>query len=703
MSSHHRHLSPNRGRHHTIDPMRASTGTVQLGSSYDHHDPPSYHDSSRRYEYDDYISDTGYASAYGYGSARPPILEAHPVSSHRVHDPTSSAKKRTEYTVKPRHRSNTASAADFYSTPVRLEVPSKSRHHLAPVKHTTHRPAPGSFPSESAPHVVEAAPRYRSHHRLPNTDYASDVGYRDSRDDMRHRASPSSPRTYPPSQPRRHPAYDGLRKGDDIDDFDAYSYTTPREQFDRDYPVKPRTRGSRYADNRPLSISGIDSSQWAGRKERHHGPPPTSWGLDKMARERPRGSSRSRDDHHDVRRSKEGVHDQALVAVPHDSDDEDYRHGRTHRRHHRRHEDDRDRHYGGDYHPKSHDSGSLPVVGLGTAALGGRYSDVSDYEQPRSPKGAHRRTHDEHDKRGHDAAPASSRELAIADAIERNRPGYLAPEDAHRHGRRRHSRRRRHSDEAGVSEDDLERYRQEPSAPDSGRRRHSSTDTSESDRDRSRERSRHRRHRDHSRGHRSSRSRHRMLEDGNASEPRRSPPDMTKDDSKKLVAVEPPIAPKEPGGAPQGNSQGSPSGFPGRAQPRARWTKIDRRLVNPEALEAGNERFEERSDYVIVLRVLTKEEIQLYAVKTQEIRDTRHKEQVRERRKSRDETQRHGRRGEGSSSDDEYEGEDKPRKQLEAPPTSEEWRPSLPARPRASTNSMQEAERPRMGPSATPA
>lgn len=57
--------------------------------------------------------------------------------------------------------------------------------------------------------------------------------------------------------------------------------------------------------------------------------------------------------------------------------------------------------------------------------------------------------------------------------------------------------------------------------------------------------------------------------------------------------------------------------------PNARWTKIDRRLVNPEALEVGNERFEERPDYVIVLRVLTKEEIEAYALKTQEIRAKR--------------------------------------------------------------------------------
>lgn len=57
--------------------------------------------------------------------------------------------------------------------------------------------------------------------------------------------------------------------------------------------------------------------------------------------------------------------------------------------------------------------------------------------------------------------------------------------------------------------------------------------------------------------------------------------------------------------------------------PNARWTKIDRKLVNPEALDMGNERYEERTDYVIVLRVLTKEEIEQYALKTQEIRGKR--------------------------------------------------------------------------------
>lgn len=52
----------------------------------------------------------------------------------------------------------------------------------------------------------------------------------------------------------------------------------------------------------------------------------------------------------------------------------------------------------------------------------------------------------------------------------------------------------------------------------------------------------------------------------------------------------------------------------------ARWTKISRKLVNPAALDAGKERYEARDDFVIVLRVLNREEVQAYATKTQQIR-----------------------------------------------------------------------------------
>jgi len=44
----------------------------------------------------------------------------------------------------------------------------------------------------------------------------------------------------------------------------------------------------------------------------------------------------------------------------------------------------------------------------------------------------------------------------------------------------------------------------------------------------------------------------------------------------------------------------------------ARWTKIPQRLVCPEALETGRERYEAKDDCFIVLRVLTTEEIQNY-------------------------------------------------------------------------------------------
>ncbi|KAK0628553.1 hypothetical protein B0T17DRAFT_157202 [Bombardia bombarda] len=52
----------------------------------------------------------------------------------------------------------------------------------------------------------------------------------------------------------------------------------------------------------------------------------------------------------------------------------------------------------------------------------------------------------------------------------------------------------------------------------------------------------------------------------------------------------------------------------------ARWTKINRKMVNPEALTIGKERFELRDDFVIVLRVLSKEEIQNYAAATAQLR-----------------------------------------------------------------------------------
>ncbi|TGJ82634.1 hypothetical protein E0Z10_g6122 [Xylaria hypoxylon] len=67
----------------------------------------------------------------------------------------------------------------------------------------------------------------------------------------------------------------------------------------------------------------------------------------------------------------------------------------------------------------------------------------------------------------------------------------------------------------------------------------------------------------------------------------------------------------------------------------ARWTKISRKKVNPEALTIGKERFEVRDDFVIVLRVLNKEEIQAYATATAQIREMRRKEFEKESKQER--------------------------------------------------------------------
>ncbi|KAJ5573952.1 uncharacterized protein N7459_008379 [Penicillium hispanicum] len=729
-SSHYRPLSPSGGRHHMAGP-RASTGTVQLGSSYDQYEMPR----SRYDYYDGYPSDAGYTSAYNIRPSHRSMIEAQPVSSQKYRDPGQPVKRRTEYTVQPqtRHRSNTTSATDMYDTPVRLAVPSS---HHRPTANTGRGRSPSPLPLGSKHHLVPYSSHHSARHRrVYSTDYASDTGRLDPHHSVKHRNghhSHGSHLVHPSSGPRRHRAYDGLKNGDDIDDFDAYSYTTPREQFDRDYPVKPRRPTARSSVGRPLSVDLTEEPpRWLTRKDhRHHGPPPTSWGFDKIDREgRPRNSARGMDDHRDVSRTRGGAHDRTLVAMPHESDDgyDSYSDSRPRRHRHRSSRHESGRYDRDDRSPRAHNSvAERALPALGTAALGNGYADMSDYDHRLGRR--HPRLHGS--DRDIESPPRSSRDLidGTPPNSERSKQLYLEPDSRSRHHRsrsRQHSRRHTDSDEDRYTDDeDLRKYRREPAAH--MRRRHSSTDTSSDEARPSR-----RDPRDHSR-HRSSR---RELENGPSSQSRHSPSTDSKDDFRKPVTVSPPVsAPKEPEPAPKGILKPPRPSFPEEPNPiregvaplkdatkqgippGARWTKIDRRLVNPAALEAGNERFEERSDYVIVLRVLSKEEIQAYAVKTQEIRDTLEKEYIREKRRRLEEAQRHGRRGEESSSDDEDEDEHEQLK-LEAPrppgleqePPSfrpsrpqglEQERVSLPSRPRDSSTSMAQPERMRMSPSA---
>jgi hypothetical protein len=101
-----------------------------------------------------------------------------------------------------------------------------------------------------------------------------------------------------------------------------------------------------------------------------------------------------------------------------------------------------------------------------------------------------------------------------------------------------------------------------------------------------------------------------------------SPP-RDKDDKKPIKGIlKPPKPqfPEEPNPIREGVAPHKADKSKADVPPGARWTKISRALVNPDALTIGKERFEVRDDFVIVLRVLSKEEIQAYATATAQLR-----------------------------------------------------------------------------------
>ncbi|KAK3330505.1 hypothetical protein B0H66DRAFT_466961 [Apodospora peruviana] len=101
-----------------------------------------------------------------------------------------------------------------------------------------------------------------------------------------------------------------------------------------------------------------------------------------------------------------------------------------------------------------------------------------------------------------------------------------------------------------------------------------------------------------------------------------SPP-REKDEKKPIKGIlkQPkPQFPEEPNPIREGVAPHKDDKTKANVPPGARWTKINRKMVNPEALTIGKERFEVRDDFVIVLRVLSKEEIQAYADATVQLR-----------------------------------------------------------------------------------
>ncbi|KAF9894582.1 hypothetical protein FE257_006468 [Aspergillus nanangensis] len=579
-----------------IDPMRASTGTVQLSASYD---PAS---ASR---YPGYPSDVPYmSSSYDPRYARDPRMEAQPISSTTYRDGGHAPKLRTEYAIRPKQRSSTMSVADTHLTPGRYD-PFTSR--ASPVISVGDPRSFSPLPNQERYMVPATTNR---HHRDPSavyTDYSSDTGRWAPRD--RHSKARMSYGAYPgyeqnSGKGRYLPAVHGFRKGEDIDDYNAYSYTTPREQFEKESVARLHHERGQHRKERPLSLTGIDYHQLVPKKEhRSLGPPPSQRGFDKLDRDVR------------VRRSTQGSADSDVDST-------------GHRRRSRQ----------------------RTPVHLHQDPDEGYSSYREDHEyRPRLPKrpdedASSRRSVDDRASR---TAP-SVREPVASGALV---PAGPSEHREHKSRPRRSSRRRTaSSSDEFDSDEDLKKYRREPSA----RRKPDSSTPSASSSDRSSPYlavERPRRRRSHSR------SRPQIGSPQEASEMARmafcTSPKELEPQPKGILKPPRDKFPEESNPVREGVAplkDAHKKGIP----PGARWTKIHRQLVNPAALEAGRERFEERADYVIVLRVLSKEEIQAYAQKTQEIRDDRYHDYVRERRRRREEDRRRGKlTAEDFSSDDE--------------------------------------------------
>ncbi|KNG87755.1 hypothetical protein ANOM_004442 [Aspergillus nomiae NRRL 13137] len=613
-------MSPSGSR--IIDPMRASTGTVQLSSSYD----PS---SASRSAYSGYPSSAPYVvTAYDPRYFREGGLEAQRVSSKTYRDAGHSTKLRTEYEVRPRQRSNTTSAADAHLAPGRLHGP-----RAPPVITTHYRRSPSPLPSHDHHPVHSSSPRRHRRHPLSvsHIDYASDTGRLDPND--RGIMSPivhSGYREQDPSRRSRYPPTGGLRKGEDIDDYDAYSYTNPREQFEKDSAARIHHDRGSYWRERPLSLTGIDDPQLVSRSgPRSPKPPPSTRGFDRLewdprVRRPMQGSADSDVDVASAHRRmgrRNPVHLHQEADEGYSSYRSDYEDAHRHRHRHRRHNSSRSSRQPYDDGASRSSITNEPApqgttTGLGTAVLGGVYDD---HESQRAER---HRSYD-HDTRE-----------------RQNRP-------------QRPSRRRADSDsDEYTSDEDLRKHRREASA----RPKASRSDDSASGSERPRRRRSHSRHRPQN-----SPTNKEMIQ-VDRQEDKRAESTVSKDSEtppKGILKTPTDKFPEEPNPVREGVAplkDAHKKGIP----PGARWTKIDRRLVNPAALEAGRERFEERSDYVIVLRVLSKEEIQAYAVRTQEIRDARYREYVQERRRRREEDKRRGRAVDDFSSDDEEDDDDSP-------------------------------------------
>ena len=585
-----------------------------------------------------------------------------------------STKTRTEYAVRPRHNSTTADEA---RRPMSVLGPAGSPTRNRPLVNNAGRDRPRSpLPASHYAHddsermIYPAASRlnHQRHNSATPTDMDR-LGVNDR--DRRERGAYRSSRGYPASG--------ALVR---YQDEDAYSYTGPREQFDRDFPTQPRPERDNYSRReRPTSVIEPVDRRLPVQPRRDPGPPPSAnRQFDRIGKSdgfrsevRPGASndterdidiptrrhslrapvSLHQDRENDYSSQRDDHGDRREPRPRRDRQDEDnaYYSDRDHRapnHHEDRHTKRRDRSL-----DRSDMGTGLAAVGLGGLAAAGlsgarsketRDSD-HDAERDVGRDRRHRRRREKEPNKDEiiedELKPEQLRDRPYEYPVQRE-PRDLRRDDPgrdrvdsdsleeqpsrRRHRRRGHREREGHSPEAnsGSGSD----TRNSAATPRESVRREEEEEGSEQD--------------DSDRRRNDRRHRHASDQTVSETEGFSGAPGGDEDGRpRRVLLVEPPKE-KEQGARPKGilkparqvpfpedpnptregvaplkeaQKKGIPTG--------ARWTKINRKLVNPAALEAVHERFEERDDYVIVLRVLTREEIEKFAELTREIRGKR--------------------------------------------------------------------------------
>lgn len=603
--------------------------------------------------------------------------EAQPVSKKTYLDPGyGGSTSRTEYALRPRHNSLEPGARRPLSVMIPPTSQDTSRHRPLVTDNSHDRPrspVPKIYypKDDSGRQVYPAISSPRTHHKRHSSATPDDHPRINVERDRRTRAgsymTSSAGKQYPlNSSTTRH------------QDVDGYSYTGPREQFDRDYPAPRPRRNSYTKTERPTSA--IDPPDWVPTSQlrREPGPPVSSARqFDRLGRseshrvpsrsgagsDTERGSSMTRR-RHSRTRAPVSLHQERDEGYSSQRDDYgDRREHREHRPRRERHEEDRyasDRerpHYSA-HHERRHSrtrnesrdrtnlGTGLAAAGLGTLAVtsmaGSGAKEPRDKEvdpvreSRREPKDRHRREEDReyegfsrdrehHTEKGRDRPIEHTEDNSIRDVRREREQRDRSDSDSQEglNGRKeKHRRRRREKDHSSreVESESSSEFRLHETS-----KREQSEQESESD---DYHRSRHEQHRRHRQDSKVS------SEDGAVT----NPPLVAEEERLKKVQLVEPSRERETETKPKGILKRPKQAFPEDPNPTregvaphkdagkkgippgARWTKINRLLVNPAALEDAHERFEERDDYVIVLRVLSREEIQKLADKTREIR-----------------------------------------------------------------------------------